>query len=184
MFFELLGSSGLRVSEAIALRWGDLRLDGSSPAVKVRRAYVKGSYGPPKTKHGRREVPLPFGLVTALRERRSGAEWPDARDLVFPSRNGTPMSAENLARRTLKPAVQEAGAGWAGFHAFRHFCASQLIADGRTSCRCHGDSGHHSPGFTLAVYAHLMDEGVGEALDVTGPFRHPDTSVATPVSSL
>jgi hypothetical protein len=26
--------------------------------------------------------------------------------------------------------------------------------------------GHHSPSFTLDVYAHLMDEGVGAALDV------------------
>ncbi|MBA2513690.1 MAG: site-specific integrase [Solirubrobacterales bacterium] len=156
VFFELLASTGLRVSEALALRWGDVRLDGSNPAVKVRRAYVKGAYGPPKSRHGRRDVPLPFGLVTALRERRAGSEWPDARGLVFPSLNGTPMSAENLARRTLKPAVQEAGAGWAGFHAFRHFCASQLIADGRNIVQTSRWLGHHSPAFTLTVYAHLI----------------------------
>ncbi len=168
LFFELLASTGLRVSEALALRWGDIRLDGSNPAVRVRRAYVKGAYGPPKSKHGRRDVPLPFGLVTALRERRAGSEWPDARDLIFPSLNGTPMSAENLARRTLKPAVQEAGAGWAGYHAFRHFCASQLIADGRNIVQVSRWLGHHSPSFTLAVYAHLMDDGVGKALAITG----------------
>jgi hypothetical protein len=27
--------------------------------------------------------------------------------------------------------------------------------------------GHHSPAFTLSVYAHLLDEGVGEALDLS-----------------
>ena len=26
--------------------------------------------------------------------------------------------------------------------------------------------GHHSPSFTLDVYSHLMDEGVGEPLNV------------------
>jgi len=27
--------------------------------------------------------------------------------------------------------------------------------------------GHHSPAFTLATYVHLLDEGVGEALDLS-----------------
>ena len=30
LFFELLGATGLRVSEAIALQWRDVRLDGSA----------------------------------------------------------------------------------------------------------------------------------------------------------
>ena len=29
--------------------------------------------------------------------------------------------------------------------------------------------GHHSPSFTLDVYAHLMDDGVGDALVVRRP---------------
>lgn len=83
---------------------------------------------------------------------------------MFPSLAGTPMSAENLARRTLKPAVQEAGAGWAAFHSFCHSCASMLIDEGRNIVQVSRSLGHHSPSFTLDVYAHLMDDGVGEAL--------------------
>jgi integrase len=49
--FELLATTGLRISETVALRWGDIRLDGEA-AVKVRRAYVRGAYGSPKSKHG------------------------------------------------------------------------------------------------------------------------------------
>jgi integrase len=170
--FELLATTGLRISEALALRWGDLRLDGDA-CVRVRRAYVRGVYGPPKSRHGSRDVPLPFELVRALRDRRAGSEWHEDRDLVFPSTAGTPMLAENLHRRTLKPAAEEAGASWAAFHAFRHHCASALIADGRNIVQVSRWLGHHSPSFTLDVYAHLMDEGVGAPLELSSVGRKP-----------
>lgn len=168
VFFELLAATGLRVSEAIALRWRDLALDGERPVVRVRRAYVRGTFGPPKSRHGRRDVPLSFELVRALRERRQAAEWHQDDDLVFPSLAGTPMHPENLRRRVLEPATQEAGVAWAGFHAFRHLCASLLIDQGRSIVQVSRWLGHHSPSFTLAVYAHLMDEGVGAAIDLGG----------------
>ena len=74
------------------------------------------------------------------------------------------MDPGNLRSRTLKPAAEEAGVPWAGFHAFRHYCASELIADGRNIVQVSRWLGHHSPSFTLDVYAHLIDEGVGEPL--------------------
>ncbi|MEA2469983.1 MAG: integrase [Thermoleophilaceae bacterium] len=40
---ELLASTGLRISEALALRWRDLRLSGDAVVV-VRRAYVEGTF--------------------------------------------------------------------------------------------------------------------------------------------
>jgi integrase len=172
ILFELLAVTGLRISEALALRWTDLRLDGAA-CVKVRRAYVRGVYGPPKSKHGRRDVPVPFALTRALRERRSASEWPGDRDLVFPSLAGTPMDAGNLYHRTLKPAAEEAGAAWAGFHAFRHYCASALISEGRNILQVSRWLGHHSASFTLDTYAHLMDEGVGQPLEMpANPSTH------------
>lgn len=179
LLFTLLAATGLRISEALALRWGDLKLDGNA-AVRVRRAYVRGVYGPPKSKHGRRDVPLSFTLTRALRERRSGSEWHGDRDLVFTSMAGTAMDAGNLFHRTLKPAAQEAGAGWAGFHAFRHHCASALIADGRNVLQVSRWLGHHSPSFTLDVYAHLMDDGVGQPLDI-GAARGPLMTVGVDI---
>lgn len=91
------------------------------------------------------------------------------------------MDATNLASRTLKPAAEEAGAPWAGFHAFRHFCASALISEGRNIVQVSRWLGHHSPSFTLDVYAHLMDEGVGTALNinaVSGPTSVPIAAVS------
>lgn len=181
VLFELLAATGLRVSEALALRWRDLQLDGERPVVRVRRAHVRGVYGPPKSKHGRRDVPLPFGLVRALRARQTASEWHNPDDLVFPSLAGTAMSDANLRHRTLAPAAQEAGAPWAGFHAFRHYCASALLADGRNIVQVSRWLGHHSPSFTLEVYAHLLDDGVGGPLAIalapaTGRIRAASTA--------
>ena len=46
--FELLAATGLRISEAIGLRWSDLVLDGPATHLRVRRAIVKGATVAPK----------------------------------------------------------------------------------------------------------------------------------------
>jgi integrase len=169
--FRLLASTGLRISEALALRWRDLRLDGSRPVVKVRRAYVKGRFVPPKSKHGRRDVPLANTLVLELRRLRAQTDWPGDDDFVFCAHDGRPLHDRNLSARVLKPAVEEAGAPWAGWHTLRHTCASLLFAEGRNAVQVQRWLGHHSPAFTLSTYVHLLDEDLGEPLDVGGGNR-------------
>lgn len=74
-FFWLLAATGLRVSEAIALQWRHLELADPAPHVKVRRGYVRGRMGPPKSRYGRRNVPLDPQLVSALKAHRQTSEW-------------------------------------------------------------------------------------------------------------
>lgn len=164
-FFRLLAATGLRVSEAFALRWRDLELDGSDPQVRVRRAYVRGRFGPPKSRYGKRAVPIDHALVVELRARRKAAEWPGDEDLVFPATNGEPLRQENVRRRVLNPAAGEAGVPWAGFHTFRHTCATRLFGAGRNAVQVQRWLGHHSPAFTLDTYVHLLDGDLGEPLD-------------------
>lgn len=167
--FELLAATGLRISEAIALQWSHLQLDGSTPSLRVRRAYVRGVMGPPKSRHGKRSIPLAHELVSALRKHRKDSEWPGDDDLVFPSLDGTPLDVSNLRRRALAPAAQEADVAWIGFHTFRHTCASMLFAEGRNAVQVQRWLGHHSPAFTLQTYVHLLDEDLGEALSFALP---------------
>jgi len=183
---RLLASTGLRISEALALRWQDVELDGSQPRAKVRRGYVKGRYNPPKTRHGRRDVPIGHDLVRDLRRDRARSEWPEDGDLVFCAADGAPLHDRNLSARMLKPAAQEAGIPWMGWHTLRHTCASLLFARGANAVQVQRWLGHHSPGFTLATYVHLLDEDFGEPLDLaaeTGqgvsrvPARAPETTV-------
>ena len=165
-FFTLLASTGLRISEAIGLEWRHLRLDGSDPCVLVRQRIVRGKMGPPKSKRSRRNVPLPHSLVLALRELHATTEHPRDTNPVFASREGTPLVPGNVWRRVLKPAAEEAGVPWLGFHGFRHTCASMLIADPRNIVQVSRWLGHSTPAFTLTVYSHLMDAGVGAPLDL------------------
>ncbi|HEV7586447.1 MAG TPA: site-specific integrase, partial [Solirubrobacteraceae bacterium] len=166
LLFRVLAATGLRISEAIALQWRHLELDGSTPHVKVRRALVKGRMGPPKSRHGRRNVPLDAELVQALRTARRDSEWPGDDDLVFPAGNGNALSQSNLRRDALTVARGEANLSWVGFHTFRHTCASMLFAQGRNAVQVQRWLGHHSPAFTLATYVHLLDGDLGEPLTV------------------
>jgi integrase len=87
---------------------------------------------------------------------------------VFPTTTGSVLAPNNLSRRVLKPAAEEAGAPWAGFHTFRHTCASMLFAEGRNAVQVQRWLGHHSPAFTLSTYVHLLDGDIGQPLEITG----------------
>jgi integrase len=163
----LLAATGLRVSETIGLQWKHLHLDGSSPHLKIRRAIVGRVVGPPKSRYGRRDVPLPHEVVVDLRRLHKTTEWPRPDDPVFASSAGTPWWPENV-RKQIVVFAQEAGVEWTGFHGLRHFYASELIACGRSIVQISRALGHHSASFTLEKYASLMDDGIGGAIDLGG----------------
>ena len=65
-----------------------------------------------------------------------------------------------------RPAAEEANAPWAGFHTFRHTCASLLFERGANAKQVQRWLGHHSPSFTLDTYVHLLDERLPEPVDL------------------
>jgi integrase len=92
-------------------------------------------------------------------------------DLVFPAEKGERIWPQNLMSRTLKPAAVRAGFGdwvktpegekadtWAGFHTFRHTCATRLFNGGWNTAQVCKFLGHTDPGFTLRTYVHLLPE--------------------------
>jgi integrase len=166
LMFRFLAATGVRWSEFAALRWKDLRLDGSKPCVRIRRAIVRGVVKPPKSKHGRRDIPLDAALVNELRHWKANSEWSTDESLVFPATNGEPLRQENVRRRILRPAAEEADVSWIGFHSFRHSCASMLFHSGANAVQVQRWLGHHSPAFTLSTYVHLLDGGVGAGLSL------------------
>lgn len=115
-----------------------------------------------------------------LRECRRDSEWPGDDDLVFPASNGAVMSPNHLRRRVLKPAAEEACGAWVGFHAFRHTCASMLLAEGRNAVQVQRWLDHRSPAFTLSVYVHLLDGDMGESLTLPASSKHSRTRLVRP----
>ncbi len=163
----MLAATGVRISEALALRWGDLVLDGEHPVVRVRRAYVRSKFKAPKSKYGRRQIPIDVELVRSLRRARA-ADVED-RSLVFCTPDGRPLHYGNLLKRAFRPAAEEAGVPWAGFHTLRHTCASRLFAAGRNAVQVQRWLGHHSPAFTLSTYVHLLDDDLGAPVGLPSP---------------
>jgi len=177
-FFEFLAQSGLRIGEAIEVRWKDVNFHGSDigpVTLHVRRSFSRGRVTPPKSKHGTRKLRLSPVLSSDLRalRRETGA---DVEELVFPAPQGGRINAHNLLARVVKPTAVEIGLGewvktprarrassWVGCHTFRHTCASILFVEGRWNAKqVQLWLGHHSPGFTLERYVHLLPEDLPE----------------------
>jgi integrase len=90
----------------------------------------------------------------------------EAEDLLFPSEAGTPLHHSNMLGRILRPIAEEVGAPWAGFHTFRHTCASMLFARGANAVQVQRWLGHHSAAFMLGKYIHLLGDDLGEPLSL------------------
>jgi integrase len=180
LLFELIASTGLRISEAVGLQVKHLHLAGSSPHLRVRRAVVKRRVEAPKTRHGKRSVPLPDPLVFKLREHLTGLSDQSADALLFPSQRGTPLNADNLRTRIFKPLAEEVGAEWAGFHALRHTFASLQLARGVNLLQLSRALGHHSAAFTLSVYAHLLEGEQAPPLDLSAELSSEEAELIDP----
>jgi integrase len=154
LLFEFLAHTGLRVGEAFGLRWGDIK----GQRLKVQRRFYRGDFAPPKSKYGKRTVPLTEGMARKLWEYRKTTQYAKDDDLVFPARDGGPLNYSNVLRRGLRPAATKAGVPWAAFHTLRHTCASNLFRNGWNAKQVQLVLGHHSPAFTLATYVHLLPE--------------------------
>jgi integrase len=170
LFVRLLAETGLRISEAVGLRWKDI--DFETGRIRVSRRIREGDVGEPKSDNGRRRIPLTRQTLKDLVELRQASDFAAPDDPVFATRRGTPLSPSNVASRVFKPAAREAGVGWAGFHTLRHTCASALFRRGASHKQVQVWLGHADPGFTLRTYVHLLPEDLPDPAildDLTRP---------------
>lgn len=153
---------GLRWGEVAALRVGDVDLTARRPRVERAQVEVSGriEVKPPKSRHGRRRVPVPVRLVDELTEQTKGRR---AGDRLFLAPDGGPLRASNWKRWV----------GWAKavqsidvdirFHDLRHTAASLLIQAGATPVEVQRILGHSTPATTLNLYTHLLPDALDSA---------------------
>jgi integrase len=156
---KLLTLTGLRVSEALALRWGDVDL--LEAIVNVRQSLNRdGSLGAPKTAAGERDVWLSPGLVDMLIKLKP--EDAADEDFVFASRKSRrrPISYHNFRRRGFKPAVDKAGLAGKGItiHTLRSAAISLYAANGLTLEETAKVMGQKNPQVTWRHYYRLFDK--------------------------
>lgn len=159
---RLAAFCGLRWGEVAALNVGDVDL--AARRLRVQRAQVEVSgrveVKPPKSRYGRRRVPIPVRLLDDLREVM--ADRP-ATGLLFTSPDGARLRASNWKRWVAWPqAVQSVGVN-IRFHDLRHTCASLLIQAGATPVEVQRILGHSTPATTLNLYTHLLPDALDGA---------------------
>jgi integrase len=171
---EVLVGSGLRVSEALALRIVDLELDdGGGGVIVVYRSRKKGAVGSTKSDRFRSvEIGPRTSLVlrtqVAWRRELDNGLADDALVFVMPVRDrkrgqGRWMSAgfaEAMDRTTVsrdwhKQALQDASLRDMPLHALRHTAAASWLAAGNSLMYVQRQLGHADIGTTERYYGHL-----------------------------
>jgi integrase len=150
-----LAGAGLRIGEALALRWADVTL--SSRTLRV---------GASKTEAGVREVALTPALeseLAALWASQGGAKDGDP---VFASAVGTQLDRHRVRERILKPSIKVANVvlakegieliGEVGLHGLRRTYASLRFALRDDPVYIAEQLGHEEAAFSMKVYARAV----------------------------
>jgi len=188
--------TGMRSGELLGLQWGDLQLPSGPDAegkVFVRRSLSWGRDNPedkhlsprfyePKTKSGKREIPIPAALALQLKAWRLRGRQSEL-DLIFSAPDGSPFHRSVLNKRGLWPALKRAKLRRVSFHSLRHSHASALFAAGASVPEVCARLGHRDPSVTMKVYAHFIpmrDSGasVRVANAVLAEMRQPSDAAA------
>ncbi|MFT4248734.1 MAG: tyrosine recombinase XerC [Pseudomonas sp.] len=151
---ELFYSSGLRLSELCALRWGDLDLQGATVTV-----LGKGNK--------QRQVPIGSHALRALQEWRcDGAATSDA--YVFPGRGGKAISQRAVQIRVKQLALRQGMFKHVHPHMLRHSFASHIL-ESSGDLRGVQELLGHSDIATTQIYTHLDFQHLATVYDAAHP---------------
>ena len=168
--------TGIRRGELLALKWGNVDLDGDE-VIRIREALEETRkhglrFKAPKSEAGLRDVRLPTIVVNVLHKHRKrelerrlllgqGKITDDI--LVFPEHDGAPQHPGEVSN-TWSRLARRLGIAIT-FHELRHTHASMLIDQGVDVVTIARRLGHASAAITLNVYAHLFRKDDGKAAD-------------------
>jgi len=155
LIVEFVVKTGMRINEALNIRWDQVDSDNASVTV-----------GDSKTEAGAgRTIPLDQSLLTRLTTLRSKhyefqlqfRDW-NPTGLVFCTGEGNFQSYQNLQRRVLNPLLKESGLPHLTWHHLRYNAGSYLLSENVPITVVSKILGHANPGITMSIYAHELPE--------------------------
>jgi len=162
----LLLHTGMRFSEAAALRWEDIDMERDIPTVRVNKGGARGKPGPTKT-GSHRELPLSATVISEL----AGLARGDER--VFPRPEGRIMNPASTSK-FLYRLCRRAGVRPCGWHVLRHTFASRMASAGTPLPILQKLLGHTTIKMTMR-YVHVDQASMAAAVDtVERIFASPD----------
>jgi len=178
----LVAATGIRISEAMGLKWGDI--DYQNKQINLRRVWVGDTIVEQlKTEDSEAPVPLTALLATHLQDWQRETVYGRPSDWVFASarsKGKTPRSSSVLTWDHLRPAAIAAGVKLKkgqrfGFHNFRHGLASWLVNQGTDVKTVQGLLRHSNVRTTLGLYAHQVNSSMLAAQDAVMRAMQPES---------
>jgi integrase len=163
----LLYLTGLRIGEALALKWSDIDFDKSK--LHIRRSVWRRKEQTPKSRKNVRTKHLIGGLKQVVQRHRELCVQTQPENYLFANGAGHYHDPDDLRRRVLYPAMDKAGiertvARAYGFHLFRHSAGSQMQEVTGDLKQTQSFLGHSGIGITSDVYVHLRPDSEVESM--------------------
>jgi integrase len=162
--FYCMFALGLRIGEALGLRWSDLE-DGKARILQqVKLADGKWVLGPLKTRGSRRTLPVGPDLAAVLLEHqqaqaelkaRLGASWRE-HGLVFASGHGTPRDKNNV-NKAITRLREKTNIKPFSSHACRHTRITAMLRSGMDAEVVAAYAGHTSSTMTRTIYRTVFE---------------------------
>ena len=164
--------TGLRRSELLGLRWGDIDLEKSTLSVVQTLHQLRGGkyiFREPKSKRSQRQIALSPSLAILLWDhqlkqehaRRLLGKSLKPTELVFSHPDGRPIRP-NSVTRAFQTIAQSLGLKGARLHDLRHAHATIMLEQGVHPKIVQERLGHSSVSTTLDIYSHVVP-GLQEA---------------------
>jgi len=171
-------STGMRRSEVLAVRWvdvdlgtGRLRVTRTLQRLPSQDGQRPLGYLDPKTDRSRRQIVLPAFAIEALRghkqeqaERRvaHGPGWQNL-GLICERGDGGVLDPDAYGKAFKRIAAHAGLPEKVRLHDVRHGVATTMLGRGVHPAIASAVLGHASPGFTMAVYQHVLDGMTSQA---------------------
>jgi integrase len=160
--WALLINTGLRIGEALGLRWSDLDEKQLKLRIEQQATWEKGQgivFGPPKTKTSRRTINIGPRLLAILqahrlqqkRERAEAKVWHE-NGLMFRRLDGQPIYREHIGEQ-LKAALDRAQLPHFSPHDFRRTLGARHLEMGTPMKVVQEIMGHSSYAMTADIYS-------------------------------
>lgn len=177
---RFLATTGCRISESAGLTWDRMDLEARTATIDRALVWHNGSHvwSEPKTRRGRRRVPLDAETAAVLRAWKAdqaaerlahgagwGKGWAD-HDLVFTTPTGAPIDppgVRKVMRRVARMAGIDPGRPCSP-HVLRHTVATLALTSGKPPTLV-ADALGHDPRVLLGTYAHAVEQaGVADVM--------------------
>ena len=182
--FLLLARTGLRIGEALALKWDDI--DFNERSIEVCRGFYRNRISKPK--NGKtRLVDMSLQLTKTLKAHELNCKKKglalglgDLPEYVFTNKHGRLINLYEWRKQIFYKVIKKAASKKIRIHDLRHTYATLRISKGDNVADVSNQLGHHSVKFTMDSYYHWFPgkkksevDGLDDPMHSDAPYMHP-----------